>query len=744
MIRSHALPVAGLLLALLSVPASAARLTGTVTSGDGRPVPDARLVLEGPTGPVATTRSDRAGTYLLDAPDGEYVLRIVADGFTAPAQKVQLAGESATADIRVDVAALPESVVVTAGLTPVTRSGTGASLTVLDQTELKTRQLESSVDALRSVPGLTVLRSGGRGAVTSLFPRGGDSDFTLVLVDGIRLNDMGGSFDAAHLPLFDLDRIEVVRGPQSALYGTDAVGGVVQLVTRRGGPFTAGGLFEAGAFGTWRANGTANGTTGRLRWGGGLERLSSDGFTGTAPGTGETVSNDDYTRTDATASLGYQGDRLLMTGLFRVGDNTRGVPGPYGSDPNDTYAGVDRVSRNDNRTLAAGASATWRLRPSAQVRGAFTFADRDSTYLSVYTPDTPTASGNRLYSGRGSLDLAWLGVAWTAGGEYQRERAQSAFFTGLQNQEIPVQRSQIGAFGEGRFERGRFALQAGVRYERVVRDALEGNRSVFSPRPAFAASTTDVVNPRVSASYRLLGGDSTWLRLRANFGTGMRAPGAFEIAFTDNPGLKPERTRSLDGGLETGWLGGRLIVDAVYFRNEYDDLIVTVSRVAGTTSYRSDNISNALAHGVEGTVSVRPASFLTVRGGLVVQKTEILANDGRPLAPAPFKVGDPLLRRPELAGFVDALIVAGRTSGFVRVDNRGDTRDIDPSFGAGAGIFTNPGYVTVDAGASFRVLERVEVFGRALNLLDTDYEEIFGFPALGRSVMVGVRVATGR
>jgi outer membrane cobalamin receptor len=744
MIRTHTLPLAGLLLALLSTPASAARLSGTVTSGDGRPVPDARVVLEGPVGPVATTRTDRTGAYLLDAPEGDYVLRVVADGFNAPSQQVQLAGQDATADLRLEVAALAESVVVTAGLTPVTRSGTGASLTVLDQTELRTRQLESSLDALRSVPGLGVLRSGGRGAVTSLFPRGGESDFTLVLVDGIRLNDMGGSFDAAHLPLFDLDRIEVVRGPQSALYGTDAVGGVVQLVTRRGGPLSAGGLFEAGSFGTWRANGTANGTTGRLRWGGGLERLASDGFTGTAPGTGETVSNDDYTRTDATASLGYQGDRLLLTGLFRAGDNTRGVPGPYGSDPNDTYTGVDRVSRNDNQTLAAGASATWRLRPAAQIRGAFSFADRDSTYLSIYTPDTPTASGNRLYSGRSSLDLAWLGVAWTMGGEYMWERAESAFFTGLQGQEIPVERTQVGAFGEGRFERGRLALQAGLRYESVTREALEGNRAVFNPRPPFPSSTTSVLNPRVSVSYRLLGGDSTWLRLRGNFGTGMRAPSAFEIAFTDNPGLKPERTRSLDGGVETGWFGGRLVVDATYFRNDYDDLIVTVARVPGTSTYRSDNISNALAQGIEGTVAFRPSTFLTVRGGLVALQTEILPNDGRPVAPAPFKVGDPLLRRPELAGFADVLFTAGRAGGFVRIDSRGDTQDIDPSFGATAGIFTNPGYVTVDAGASFRVLERLEVFGRALNLLDPDYEEIFGFPALGRSVMVGVRVATGR
>jgi len=518
----------------------------------------------------------------------------------------------------------------------------------------------------------------------------------------------------------------------------------VQLVTRRGGPLRAVGLFEAGSFGTWRANGAANGSSGRTHWGGGAEQLTTDGFTGTAPGTGETVSNDDYRRTDAMGSLAYQADRWQLSGLVRAGRNERGVPGPYGSDPNDTYAGVDRVSRNDNDTLAVGASAAWRLRQAFQLRGSLTYANRDSTYLSVYTPDTPTASGNRMMAGRGQVDAAWLGVSWTAGTEFLAERAESAFITGLQDQEIPVERTQVGLFGEGRFELGSLSVQGGARFEQVVRNALEGNNSIFSPRPSFGEDTVSVVNPRVAVSWRALGGDAWWARVHGGYGTGTRAPGAFEIAFTDNPGLKPERTRSLEGGVETGWLDGRLVADVLYFRNSYDDLIVTVGRVAGTTTYRSDNISNALSQGVEASLSVRPFPALTVRGGVVGLHTEILANDGRPGAPTPFEVGDPLLRRPELAGFADVLVTAGRVSGFFRVDNRGDTQDIDPSFGVNAGIFTNPGFTTADAGVSVRLLDRVEVFGRALNLLDTQYEEIFGFPSLGRSAMVGVRLATSR
>lgn len=745
MLRSHVLPLVGVLLALSSAPTWAARLTGAVSSPTGHPITNARVVLDGPTGAVSSTRTASDGTFVVEAPAGEYLLRVVADGFDAPPQRVTLDdGRETTARVAVQVRALAEQVVVTAGVVPVTRSATGAALTVLDEAELQARQLESSSDALRSVPGFSVSRSGGRGGVTSIFPRGGESDFTLVLVDGIRLNDMGGSFDAAHLPLFDLDRIEVVRGPQSALYGSDAVGGVVQLVTRRGGPLRATGLFEAGSFSTWRGHGAVTGSTGRLRWGGGAERLESDGFTGIARGTGETVSNDDYTRTDGNASLGYQGRRLQLTGLLRAGRNDRGVPGPFGSDPNDTFGGVDRVSRGANETLAAGASAAWRIGTASQVRGAVSLADRDSTFLSAFTPDAPTASGNRMLSTRAQFDTAWRRVTMSAGGEWMAEEARSAFITGLQAQEIPVERTQLGLFGEARVDIGELSLQAGARFDQVVRNALEGNRSVFSPRPSFGEDRVSVVNPRVSASWRALGGDRRWVRAHGNVGGGMRAPGAFEIAFTDNPGLRPERTLSLDAGVETGWLSGRLIVDAMYFRNTYDDLIVTVGRVQGTSVFRSDNISNARAQGVETSASFRPFQTLTVRGGYTWQQTEILANDARPDAPAPFAVGDALLRRPALTGFVDVLVTAGRASGFVRVDSRGDTRDIDPSFGANAGVFVNPGFATTDAGVSVRTLRSLEVFGRVMNLFDTSYEEIFGFPALGRSVIVGVRVASSR
>lgn len=747
MIRVRSLPVAGCLLALVSPSLFAEPITGTVRGPDGLPVAQARVVVERPTGAVVLTRTRPDGTFAADVSPGRYFVHVVADALVADVRRVDVAPSSgASLDVRMRLAAVSEAVVVSAAQVPLTRSALGTSLTILDEDELRTRQVESTVDALRSVPGLTVSRSGGRGSVTSLFPRGGESDFTLVLVDGIRLNDLGGAFDAAHLPLFDLQQIEVVRGPQSSTYGSDAIGGVVQLVTRRGGPPRAEALLEGGTFGTTRANATASGTLGRLRLGSGIERLASDGFTGTAPGTGETVSNDDYRRTDATLSLGYDDQRWQAGGLVRIGRNSRGVPGPFGSDPGGTYGGVDRVSRGDNETVAVGASLGYTINPTLHARAQVTLADRDSTFVSLYSPDTPTASSNRLLTGRGQVDGAVSPtLSWSAGAEVARERAASAFITETSGAPVDVTRGLVGLFAEGRASRGPISLQAGIRAERISRDALAGNADAWQPRPPFAVDVVTSVNPRASVSVRLRDRGTSWTRLRANAGTGIRPPGAFEIAFTDNPGLKPERSRSLDAGVEQGWLDGRLVVDAVYFWNRYDDLIVTVGRsFADASRYISDNISNARTRGLEATVAARPMRAASVRAGYVWQSTAVLAVDGSSVAPSPFTVGDPLLRRPAHSGFVDLLVQAGRVSGFFRIDGRGGALDIDPSFGASGGLYDTSAYASADAGVSVALHRRVQANVRLANLFDRRYEEILGFPAQRRAVMVGVRVAAGR
>jgi outer membrane cobalamin receptor len=176
--------------------------------------------------------------------------------------------------------------------------------------------------------------------------RGGESDYTLVLVDGIRANAFGGGMDLSQLPLADVDRIEVVRGPQSALYGADAIGGVVQIITRNGGAPSVQGLVEGGSRGMRRAAGSTTGELRGFRWQAGGDYFEEDGFTGLAAN-GEAVTNDDARTKQGAVTLGWResASGADVQGTLRYVETNRGTPGPYGSDPAGRFFGVDRTSR---------------------------------------------------------------------------------------------------------------------------------------------------------------------------------------------------------------------------------------------------------------------------------------------------------------------------------------------------------------------------------------------------------------
>ena len=199
------------------------------------------VLVDGPLG-VRTVATDGEGRFsIADLPDASYRVLVESPGLAAPAQTVRVGSAPSTVDIQLQVAPLSEAVVVSAAPVPRPLSESPADTTVVTRDAILTRQLETVADALRTTPGFAVGRNGGRGALTSVFPRGGESDYTLVLVDGMRVNSFGGGFDFSLLPFGDVEQVEVVRGPQSAVFGADAIGGVVQLTTRRGGePSIAG------------------------------------------------------------------------------------------------------------------------------------------------------------------------------------------------------------------------------------------------------------------------------------------------------------------------------------------------------------------------------------------------------------------------------------------------------------------------------------------------------------------------
>ena len=737
----------GFLVASTGLAFAQTRIEGRVADEQGRAVSGAIIIAIGQTSAPSSVQSDDDGRFAFESlTPGHYDLTASAPGLLGDVRGLPVnTGAASTAEITMRVSAITESLVVSAAQIDQPLSRTADSVTIITSEELAARQITSLGAALATVPGLTVARSGGPGTLTSLFPRGGDSDFTLVLVDGVRANTFGGGLDLSQVPIADVDRIEVVRGPQSAIYGADAIGGVVQVITRQGGPPSAHAQIEGGSRGARRLLAGTHGEVNSWRWQAGGDYFQDEGFSGIAPASGERVSNDDARERQGWVGTGWRTERGTdVQSTFRYVDTDRGAPGPYGSDPAGRFGGVDLVARGTTERHSIGLRVVhpW-AGPSSRVRQRvdFDIADYDLLFASAFGP---SESDTRRVHGRVQTDAALnAGLGVSGGLEWLTERARSTFITsGIET--VPVNRRVIGTFGEARWEaHERVNVQAGLRAEHMTRQRLARGGD------ALPASTVVSVNPKISASWLVsptlpAAGARVWTRLRVAGGTGIRPPDAFEIAFTDNPDLKPERSRSVELGVTQALAGGSIQLDATTFFNQYDDLIVSVGSLRDVSRYRTDNISNARARGVETSAAWRATSGLSVRGAYTFLDTEIRAVDRLAEAPSPYHVGDALLRRPTHQGSVAVEWTLPRATMFAMVEGRGATLDGEPAFGPSGGLYQNPGRTVIDLGGSYRLMRRVDVFARVLNLFDRHYEEVFGYPAPGRTAFAGVRVATRR
>ncbi|MFP5378563.1 MAG: TonB-dependent receptor plug domain-containing protein, partial [Vicinamibacteria bacterium] len=474
-----------LALATLAAPASAsarqapaAQLDGRVLDPDGRPVAGAEVVVSGATAAPRVAVTDDEGRFTLTLPAARAVtVRATAPGLSADARRVAIEDGRASVTLTLRVAAIAETLVVSAAQVDLPLSQTADSVTVIAGADLARRQIHTLGGALRDVPGFAVAQNGGPGTVTSIFPRGGESDFTLVLVDGVRANAFGGGLDLSQVPLANVDRIEVVRGPQSALYGADAIGGVVHVITRQGGAPTVDAHLEAGSRDARRAALATSGTHAGWSWQLSADRYEDAGFTGVAPATGETVSNDDATQAQVAIALGWRGARGtdIRASAHQV-TTDRGAPGPYGTNPVGNFSGVDRVSRGetDRRSVALrivqpwfGAASRVRQRVDVDV------ADHDLEFLSAFGR---SESGTRRVHARVQTDAAIsASLGASAGVEWLGERGTSTFIT-AGAVEVPVERRVIGTFAEARWQAAdRLSVTAGVRAEHIRHEALAGN-----------------------------------------------------------------------------------------------------------------------------------------------------------------------------------------------------------------------------------------------------------------------------
>jgi len=708
--------------------ATAASFTihGTVLDPSGAAIAGAQVSAVNRLGVAQQTTTDQAGGFTLKlAETGETHLAITAPGFET--KSIPLAGKPAQEPltVRLNIAPQVDSVRVAGSTIDVPLSEQGSSVTIVPREEIAERNEGLAVDLLRYLPGVTIGQTGSPGGAASMFIRGGDYNFNLVQIDGVPVNSVGGAFDFSFIPTDSLERVEVIEGAQSSVYGAYANSGVVNFVTRAASDSPEiDVLAEGGTYGEHRF---AIGASGTLAGFGVAAYASQFGDNGP-------VTNSDYrddnvalhvTRSFGTQSLSFGGD---------YNANDVGDPGAYGSDPGNDFPGIDTISRdkNDFSDYYLHHQIDFSPRFRQETFGSF-FLD-NSGYTSPYGFSFEKDLRGQFET-RSIISIApWYTAA--IGVSLAREEVKNTYISGDDNNPVTIKRDDAGIYWENRFQVGsRFFFNAGVRGEIIGTPFIPEN--LGDGRPAFPANTVTKVNPKLAATYML----RTATRLHTSFGTGIRPPAGLELAFTDNPALNPERTATFDFGVEQRVFHDKLSLDATYFYNRFYDLIVSLGgNLAVLSAYQTDNLSNARAQGAELSGRFRPSRWMSLAASYTYLDSEVLSLNGSTgLAPIPFSVGQELIRRPANSGSFVSTFNRGRVTANVTGYFRGSDLDVDPTYGASAGRYPAHGFFDMGINLNVRLTGGLTAYGNLRNALNQSYEEVLGYPAPKLNFVAGMK-----
>lgn len=721
-----------------------ASIHGAVTDPGGATVANVEVTLLNTAAAVASTRSDAHGAYRFSGlATGTY--RVVANspGFTSLSSDITIAeNRSSELDLQLKLSAAQQQVVVSASLGGSLAPETGSAVTVISKSEIQNRGVTALSDAMRDVPGMEINRTGEMGAVTSAFIRGGSSNYNLVLLDGIPLNDFGGAFDLSSLPAQGVDRVEILRGPQSALYGSNAISGVIDVVTTSGNgspQFSFEG--EGGSYDSYLLNAGGSGRTGGLGWAFSLGRYSTQG----------PVADDTFWNQTSFLSLNYSRSEHRQFVFHFFGDSSAALnPGPYGSDPDGLYPGIGNDTSQQKRELfgyQAGYTEQMSRRLS-QVSSVSVSTDR----YSFPSPlgDSFTNNLNLTANTRSEIAVSDSDTL-VAGFEYNRQSYKDTYVTDASAVPFTLPRNSIAFFAENRLNlASRWFVSMGLRVDNIRTGRLPADE-IGAGRPDIPAASITKANPRVSLAYLAGNAADTSLigttRIHSSFGTGIRPPDGFEIGFTNNPKLKPEQSVSMDAGVEQHFFSGRASLDLTYFYNRFKDQIVTLGNTfSGPDSFDSENIANSRAYGVETSLRLQPIRSLQVTGEYTWLNTAYLALDGFSTVQPPFMVGDPFVRQPRSSAGYNIIWTHRRLTLNTNASIRGTVLDLEPNygtFGCTIGLpclFRNAGYVDANAGFAFKLPLGAELFGHLNNFANQEYEESFGFPALHANFVAGLRL----
>ncbi|WP_057884024.1 TonB-dependent receptor plug domain-containing protein [Tsuneonella troitsensis] len=575
---------------------------------------------------------------------------------------------------------------------------TGQSVTVIGEDEIDEVQGADIARVLRRAPGVTITRNGPPGSFTGVRVRGAAAEQLLVLVDGVRVADTaapGGGFDFGNLAAGEVEKLDLVRGSNSTIWGSDAIGGVLLVTTRATRGLNASAEYGGDDSTYLTASGGAGSDRFFIGGSGGWQR--SDGFSAAATGT----EPDGFEQWSANGQVrAYLSDRveLFASGRYAKGElDIDGFPPPL-------FAFADTAERQDTRQYTGATGAIYDS-PLLYLRATYSFADTERESF-----DPATGGSAPTYATDGSSRRADLRGEWRPigpvvvhfGGEREWTRFETAF-------DAPQKTNIWGAYAQAGIEFGGISAHAGVRHDRHAR---------FGGETSLGAD----------ASYGLGNG----FRLRASYGEGFKAPSLFQLLSDfGNPALQPERSRSFDLGLAWRTRSDATHAAVTLFRRDATNLIDFVSCFGisggictGRPFGTYDNVGRARAEGFEVELGLSPAPALRTQ----VAYSFTRATDRT--------AGTDLARRPRhaLTGSADwRTPLADATIG-------GDVRLVGDSFDDAANGVPIDGHALFDLRASVPLGERLELYGRVENLFDTDYVEVAGYGTRGRTAFVGARL----
>ncbi len=623
---------------------------------------------------------------------------------------VNLCAGSAHAQRTLPATAL-ERVIISGSRTEATLAETGSAVSIISGEELEQRQIRLVSDALRAVPGIAVSRQGPIGTVTQVRIRGAEANHTVVLIDGVKINDpFTSEVDFAHLLSAQIDRIEILRGPQSVLYGSEAIGGVISIFTKRGAPgVQADASAEGGSFSNYGGSAAVRGGTQTLNYALSASALTTDGTNVSRFGS----EDDGYRNRTLYARAGWApvSAAALDASLRYRDSHGQFDPQDFGFPPGPTFGLIvdgDRRSEGDQLDARLRGRLTTGVLEH-QLGFARTQTEEDTFADGVFSNGFAGKRTRFDYQGTWRFGAS-VPQALTLAAEHERQQFESKGPTPASTQNQNRDNDKTGVATEYR-----------VRLPSLTALTLSARRDHHE---LFADATTY----RITAAQPL----GQRLKLRGSYGSAIANPTFFELfgfipgSFDPNPGLKPEKSRGFDAGADFAIAdSGRLSL--TYFDADLEN---EIAGTFNTTTFRSSvaNLSGkSRRRGVEVEAQYAPSADLTV--WVAYTYTDAKQPDGQVE-----------VRRPRHVGSAAITYALRNAAGVIAlaVDHNGRQEDLDFRTFTSARV-TLRDYTLVRLAGQYAITRNVSLTARVENLLDQDYEEVFSYRASGRAFYAGVR-----